>query len=209
MIAEPATTLTDFLLAILAWWWAWSLRQRGLKVERSRRFWACGMALQGAGAFLGGIFHGFPTPLGPEAGSLLWLLTLVLLSVASAAFVVGLGVAVLPARAARILLVAMGVKVTVYAVWIWQQNDFFPALCDQALGLSLLVVLLLLGRKYLRSVIPNIALGLMAIVLGGLIQQFRFGLHEHFNHNDIYHLFGGLALWCFFRAGRHLYDHVA
>lgn len=204
-MSEPVTTLTDFILAALAWWWAWNLRQRGRTIERSRRLWAFGLIAQGAGAFLGGLCHGFPSLLGPEASMFLWHLTLVLLGGASALFVSGLGIAALPARPASVLFGAMLVKFVAYAVWAWLRKDFALALCDQALSLLLLIGLLIPSRR--RPPTPFIAFGLLALILGGLIQHLRLGLHEHFNHNDIYHVFGALTLWCFYRAGRLMKDH--
>ncbi len=92
-----------------------------------------------------------------------------------------------------------------YAVWAWMRKDFVLALCDQALSLLLLIALSIPIRR--RAPVPFIAFGLLALILGGLIQHFRPGLHEQFNHNDIYHVFGALTPWCFYCAGRLLKDH--
>lgn len=205
-VAEPVTALTDFLFALLAWWCAWNLRQSGFRIEQSRRLWACGLGTQGAAALLGGIYHGFVAHFDPQIGSFLWHLTLILMGTASTLMVAGLGIAALSTRTARLLIVCLGIKLLCYIAWVWQRQDFFPALCDQAVGLFLLAGLAILGRHRLRSAILPIALGLCAIVVGGLIQNFRLGISQHFNHNDIYHLFGGLGLWCFYRAGPKLYD---
>jgi len=59
VIAEPMTVFTNFLLAAFAGWIAWRLRQPNGPRMISRRLWALGIALQGLGAFAGGIYHGF------------------------------------------------------------------------------------------------------------------------------------------------------
>ena len=39
-------------------------------------------------------------------------------------------------------------------------------------------------------------------VIGALVQMSRLTLHEHFNHNDLYHVIQLLALWLLYRAGK-------
>lgn len=198
---EPTTALTDFLLAGLAWWWAWRLRQPGPRRELSRRLWMWGIVAQGAGAFLGGVYHGFLPSLSSVAIALLWPATLVFLGGASTLLVAGLARAVLTEKVAHIWHLLLAAKFLVYAVIVSTRKDFLPALCDQGVALLLLVTLLILGRRLLGRITLLVGVGLVALVLGGVIQHLQIGLGEHFNHNDIYHVLGGLTLWCFYRAG--------
>lgn len=205
-MAEPVTTLTDLLVAALAWWWAWRLRQSGSEAQLSRSLWAWGLAVQGTAAFLGGIYHGFF--FNSAYAESLWRGTLILLSAASTLLVSGLSVAVLPWGAVCWVFVALSLKFFAYVSWIWPRKDFLPALCDQALALILLAALSLAGWRTQRPAVQLVLTGLTAFFAAALIQHFRLGVHQHFNHNDIYHLFGGLALWFFYRAGRLLRDTV-
>ena len=43
-----------------------------------------------------------------------------------------------------------------------------------------------------------VALSLVAAV----VQQMQWGLSAHFNHNDVYHVIQGAAIFLFFRAGQ-------
>jgi hypothetical protein len=38
-------------------------------------------------------------------------------------------------------------------------------------------------------------------VIGAIVQQQRLALHQHFNHNDLYHLIQIAGLWLLYRGG--------
>lgn len=197
---EPVTAITDFLVGLLAWWCAWSLRQRDGEAQLSRRLWAWGLAAQGAAAWFGGLVHGF------LLGPMFWRATLVLLGMATGLFVAGLGRAVLPAKAARILFILLAGKLAAYTAWIWNRSDFLPALYDQALSLLILIGFMVAGRRRVPELIPSLAVGLAALVTGGVIQYLHVGLSPYFDYNAVYHVFGAFSTWCFFRAGRAMRD---
>jgi hypothetical protein len=48
--------------------------------------------------------------------------------------------------------------------------------------------------------------GILVSFVASLIQQSGFALHQHFNHNDIFHVIQLLALWLLYRGGRLLDD---
>jgi hypothetical protein len=48
--------------------------------------------------------------------------------------------------------------------------------------------------------------GLLVSIIGLLLLQRRWGLHEHFNHNDIYHLIQMVGIYFFYRGAVLLHD---
>jgi hypothetical protein len=48
--------------------------------------------------------------------------------------------------------------------------------------------------------------GILVTVIGLLIQRRGWGLHEHFNHNDIYHLVQMVGIYFFYLGAIHLHD---
>jgi hypothetical protein len=46
--------------------------------------------------------------------------------------------------------------------------------------------------------------GLIVSAIGFAIQKIGWGLHEHFNHNDIYHVIQIAGFWCLFEGVRRL-----
>jgi len=209
VIAEPMTVFTNFLLAAFAGWIAWRLRQPNGPRMISRRLWALGIALQGLGAFAGGIYHGFAPIMSSELAAGGWLVTRLALGLATMCLVSGMGFVVLAAETAKGLWIVMAVKFLVYAVWCVRQPEFLPALVDQILSAVLLIALLLYGREQMGRACDLIAGGLAAIFVGGLIQFLQLAPHPQFNHNDLYHAFALISLACFYLGGRQLTDHAS
>lgn len=209
MIAEPMTVFTDFVLAAFAGWIAWRLRQPSEPRMLSRRLWAIGIALQGMGAFAGGIYHGFVPIMNAELAAGWCLVTRLFLGLATMSLVSGIGFAVLRARTARGFSIAMALKFCAYAAWCLRQPEFLPALVDQIFSAGLLIALLAVGRNLPGRVRGLIAGGLVAILVGGLVQFLHLAPHPHFNHNDVYHVFAFISLICFYLAGRRLTDRTS
>ena len=68
---------------------------------------------------------------------------------------------------------------------------------------SLLV--LVAGSASGRAVLfAPMALGLALVAAGLVVQRAGWGLHSHFNNNDVAHLLMTIALWPFHRAGLRL-----
>lgn len=55
------------------------------------------------------------------------------------------------------------------------------------------------GHRWLKG-------GILVSAIGLLIQQSGWSLHEHFNHNDIYHLVQMLGIFCLYRGAECLHD---
>jgi hypothetical protein len=55
------------------------------------------------------------------------------------------------------------------------------------------------GHRWLKR-------GLVISLVGVLIQVSGFSLHEHFNHNDLYHVVQMFGLYCFYRGALYLHD---
>ena len=55
------------------------------------------------------------------------------------------------------------------------------------------------GHKWLKA-------GLVVSAAGVLIQRIGIGFHEHFNHNDIYHLVQIVGIYFFYRGALCLHD---
>ena len=47
-----------------------------------------------------------------------------------------------------------------------------------------------------------ILVGFVVIILGTIIQMKKIGLHKHFNHNDIFHVFTMIAIYLIFEGLR-------
>lgn len=208
-IHEPATLVTDVLLAALAGWCAWRLARQqpaanrparrfdGLKAPSlSRGWWSGALALTAASAFVGGLYHGL-APNFPTLAGAWWKLTLLLLGLVSAAMALALAHEWAPASLRRWRLV-IGTKFALAAGVMLAHPVFVVAIVDYGLVLVAWAVAALLAR---RGWSGWMLAGIAFSVVAAAIQQLHWGLSPRFNHNDVYHVIQALALYAFYRAG--------
>ncbi len=179
-IHEPMTMATDYVLALVAAFFAASLWRRDVKL------WSLAFTFTALASLLGGTHHGL-------AIELLWKPTL---------YAVGLASLFLLAGAARPLLFVAALKFAAYAVWIVRHDEFRFAILDY--GLTLVFIGIAQAVAWFRHRAPSApwVLGSIGVsVAGALVQQSGFALHRHFNHNDLYHLIQMAALWMLYRGG--------
>ena len=196
-IAEPTTTVTDFMITAVAWWCAW--RHARLPARRSpQRLWAAGFAFIGLAALLGGASHGAALHLNDAQSFYLWKATVYSVGLSMLfAFAGTLEGTDLPGRV-RQLLHALNVGAfAVYAWWMLNHSDFVYVIFHYVP--TMLGVAALQTWAWFRHRAPGapwMVAGVMVTLLGAVVQQSGFTLHRHFNHNDLYHVIqiAGLAL---------------
>ena len=177
VIQEPMTVATDYVLAIAAAIFA-------ARLWRTNPMWSLAFLFTAAGSFFGGTYHGWPLLWALAIPVLLWKLTM--LSIGTASFF-------LLAGSSRSLLAFGAVKYIIYLGWILIHSEFTWVIIDY--GLSLLIVAIVVRTKWVIG-------SVIASVIGALVQQSGFALHEHFNHNDLYHAIQLVALWLLYRGGK-------
>ncbi len=182
-IHEPMTLATDYLLTIAAAVFA-------IRLWRTNRHWALAFLFTATGSFFGGTYHGFGPVLHVLTTIVLWKLTVYSIGLASFFLVLGSG--------RNLLLVAL-VKLIVYMSWMTAHSDFLWVIIDYGIALLIVAVVQLVRRgPSTRWVIGSIVVS----VIGALVQMSRLRLHEHFNHNDLYHVIQLVALWLLYRGGK-------
>jgi hypothetical protein len=182
-IHEPMTMATDYLLALAALVFA-------ARLWRGLRAWALAFFFTALAAIFGGTSHGFGPELLVLGQVILWKLTV---------FSVGLASFFLLSGAHPVLRVVGVLKLVVYASWMTTHDDFLWVIVDYG------ITLLLVGALELRQRGPGAkwVLGSIGVsVIAALVQASGFALHQHFNHNDLYHVIQIVALWLLFRGGR-------
>ena len=175
-VHEPMTFATDLMLTVAAIVFC-------ARLWRVHRMWALAFLFTGAGSFFGGMHHGFAHALTPSGSLVLWKATV---------FSVGIASFFLLAGSHRKLAIVAMVKLIVYLSWMITHNNFVWVILDYALTL-LIVGLVVRSQWVFASIIVS--------VIGALVQQSRFALHQHFNHNDLYHVIQLVALWLLYRGG--------
>lgn len=207
-ISEPMTMFTDYLVTLLAASLGIHLIIEGkARSTRSEILWGWAFMATALGALAGGTSHGFIEQLGDDGWQLLWRITVYSIGTASFLMLVGALVAALSGPWKRLLVLVALVKFGGYLWWMASHDDFRFVINDY--GSTMVVVLLLqLWLWWARRApsAPWVVGGIAVSFVASLIQQSEFALHQHFNHNDIFHVVQMLALWLLYRGGRLLED---
>lgn len=194
---EPATFLTDCLLAGLALFLAWRLRVPAPTV----RWWRRTFGLTAASAFVGGTYHGFGPNFSTALQSIWWLVTLWIISGVSACLALSLLHELAPARWQPLWRRVIGLKfaLALTAAIVWPV--FLVAIVDYGLALaSWLVAALAVCRPWRGWMLAGLGLSVGAAV----VQQSGWPRLPYLNHNDLYHLVQALGLIAFFRGARRM-----
>lgn len=194
---EPATFLTDCLLAGLALGLAWRLRAAAPAVQ----WWRRTLGLTAASAFVGGTYHGFAPNFGPTLQSAWWLATLWIISGVSACLALGLMHELAPPPRWRIWRRIIGAKFALAAAAAVAWPVFLIAIVDYGLALVAWLIAAHATRRPWRG---WMLAGLGLSVGAAVVQQSGWPQMPHFNHNDLYHLIQALGLIAFFQGARRL-----
>ena len=207
-ISEPMTMFTDYLVTLLAASLGIHLIIEGrARSERSEALWGWAFMATALGALAGGTSHGFVQQLGDEGWQVLWKVTVYAIGAASFLLLAGALVASLSDPWRRLLLLVAFLKFVGYISWMASHDDFRFVINDY--GSTMVVVLLLQIWQWWARRAPSapwVVGGILVSFVASLIQQSGFSLHQHFNHNDIFHVIQLLALWLLYRGGRLLED---
>ena len=180
---EPSTVITDYVLGAVSTWVAVRLFR---EESPAKKFWAIAFAALAVGAFLGGTWHGF------VHSELLWKATVLSVGFASFGMVAGSGYSM------RWLRVLAALKLVLYIGWMLFHSEFIYVVLDT--GIALIVVAAIHLWKWNGPMLAGVVLS----VLAGVVQASGFALHEHFNHNDLYHVMQTVAVLLLYQGAKRL-----
>ena len=209
-ISEPATLVTDYLLALftgvlgrrlgsIASAAEWS---GFIETARAQRWWSVAFLATAVAGAAGGTVHGFQHEMPRAATNLLWLVTLE--SLVLAAFAVVSAAIVLGGwgwRTRFIATFAAGVAFGSYGLWVIRNPVFLMAILAYGAAFAVLVGVRLFARPLDlggRLLLAGVVLSLIAAG----IQQSGVAIHRYFNHNDLYHVVQAVAVWFLYLAAR-------
>lgn len=209
MITEPATTLTDYAIAVESLIFTVLLvRTEQSHLQRSRQLWAATFACVGLAAFLGGTCHGFVNTLGNDVVKVLWQVMLCSIGIASIFMISATVISTLPQRWHGWFLIGISVKTFLYLLWAIQYTHYGYAVADYLS--AMLIVIFLEIRAIYKVINPSSAWWILAgICISGVavgVQGSGLAIAHYLNHNDLYHLVQMIALYLFYRAAICLKD---
>jgi hypothetical protein len=209
MITEPDVTLTDYGLALENALLTYLLYSQRDSHKSLRAWFALFFGSTSAAALSGGTVHGFFLDEASIGYAILWPLTLIAIGVtALAAWSIAARVQFSETTARWISFVA-AVEFAGYSAIVWFVAQTFTVAVANYLPATIFLLLAFISL-YRRADTQRrrIALGLWGLLLtfiGAALQQAEIALHpRYFNHNALYHLIQGVALFMIFLAAREL-----
>jgi uncharacterized protein DUF6962 len=195
LVAEPVTTLTDYALAGVAAVLCFFILKNNRAI--SARLWALAFAALAVAAFLGGTFHGLQI----EG---LWKPTVLVMGVASFGMLAGSAYTTATGNVRRALVIAAALKLALYEAWVLGHDEFIFVVADTASAFFAVAALhlLRLDNPASRWILGGVALSLVAAA----IQAGKVALHQHFNHNDLYHVVQIVAMLFFYAGAQRMAD---
>jgi hypothetical protein len=156
-------------------------------------------------SLLGGAVHGFFPDTESEARRLLWRATLLAILVTSlAAWNVGADL-ILTARSAMIVRRIAVLQLFIFSyIVIFVRDRFFIAIIAYLPATLMLLIGMIAGYRSRR--LPALRWGILGLSLtfvAAAVQRLNIAIHPHyFDHNALYHVIQGAALWMIFLGAR-------
>lgn len=202
-IAEPITTLTDYILAIECIVFMILL----VPIQQnSVRLWAAAFATAAIAAALGGTCHGFAPYLSQETLVNLWHLMMALLGFTSFFLLGGTVISALPRSSHLWLLGAIALKLGFHLYFTTETNNFLYAVSDYLSAMAIVFVLQLPDAfKRLTSAILIIS-GIVVSGIAASVLWIEVAAIDPLTPNDVYHLIQMIALYLLFRGAKLLKD---
>lgn len=207
-ITEPTTMITDYLLGLFTIVLALRLFKRnGGQAENSIRLWSAALTATAIAAFLGGTSHGFALHFSDFAKAAIWKTTVYSIGLASFFMLSGTLFATVANPLRKLLLGLILLKFLVYAGWMVSHDEFKYVIFDYAPAMLGVVLLQLYTySKWKHKSAPWLIAGVVVSFAAAGVQMSGFTIHQHFNHNDLYHVIQMGAIYLLYRGAGLLKD---
>jgi len=202
-LTEPMTMLTDCVLGLSSAWWSMRLRKCARRDgQKSIALWSAGFFGFALASFAAGTYHGLGQELEPSARASLWIFVALAMAVASGLMLCAAVIVSTSGAMRRALVVASIAKALAFAILGTQSDEYLLVIVDYGSAQLLILTLAAIGwRRDRAPSAPWIAAGVAVSAIAAGVQQSGFALHEHFNHNDLYHVIQLLGLYLLYRGG--------
>lgn len=204
-LTRPAVSLTDFALAIECAAFTVLLARLPATDTVLRRWFLVFFASVAAASLLGGTMHGFFEYSTSPFRTVLWTATLLSILVTSYAVWSIAAVMQLDARASQLVrwfAVAQMIVLTVVVLFV--TREFVIAIVAYLPAtLFLFLAFVLAYRRRRNPALASGVAGLALVFVGAAVQQLGVTIHPvYLDHNTLYHVIQGVALWLIYRAAR-------
>lgn len=197
-ILEPMTMITDFMIAAVAAFCFFSL-----KTHKASKYWRLAFLFLSISALAGGLHHGLAN-LWSESWSLnSWKLTV--LSIGGVSLSIAFeAIYRLKTQYQKQLRIFFVLKSIIYFVVVTFFSDQFLVVILEYLPnlLFLMFVCVYLFLKEKMQTHLYVVIGVVVSLLAVVIQMSQVSIHQHFNHNDLYHIVQIVGLIFYYKSAQ-------
>lgn len=202
-IQEPMTVLTDLFITLGGGYWG--IRLIGYPPDSMQFLWGWAFAGIAIGSLLGAIRHAGNQTLPTLAVRRLNRGTYLSIGITGYFLLAGTTRILLPEPASALLYIVYGL-ITVYFLFQVFRKMQYRIVVYYYLPILGYVLITMVNRIFINphTGAVEICWGILMSFLAAGVQLSGFSLHQHFNHNDLYHLiqlaglgliYQGLTLW--------------
>ena len=207
-INDPMTVATDYLITVVCLFFAYRLYVRyKADGQKSILLWSLAFLFTAIASLSGGTYHGINTMIPDTVLIILWKTTIYSIGLAGFTMLAGTVIATFIDPVRVLLLIFITAKFLAYGAWMVNHSLFLYVIVDYSSGM-LMLLLLQFYSYYWRydEKVKWLIGGVLVSFLAAAVQQSGIRLHEHFNHNDLYHLIQLAGLGLFYKGAVSLKD---
>ena len=200
LIYEPMTSITDFLIFIVACYYGWYT----LSLFKSvfHLIWSISFFVLGFGALLGGVRHGFGPNFSKTQKKIIWFLTLIFVGISSQCLFLSLFTLINNNSINLVVIIILFLHFLLFVFKVLKNDKFLNAI---KFYLPVLLISLIISL-YIFFVIGYtgamfISLGILVILVASLVQMSNIILHKHFNSNDFSHVLQIIGMYFLYIGG--------
>ena len=211
IIYEPMTTITDLLIAVIAFYYSKELTSIYINQLLNVQYhWIWTFRMLGLGAFLGALSHGIGPYCSVPIANMIWKFTTYSIGIMSYFMFLGMLHHLFEYDLAIRLKWVMMLFLVIYLYFMTRNDDFLYVI----LFYVPLMIIVLIGFMYSYINFNSdgstmLMMGVLISFIGAGVQQSGIALHEHMNYNDIAHIIQMVALWYFYQGSMVLKDGVS
>lgn len=209
ILYEPTTAITDLMVAVLAVYiarelHAWhNIRLMNVHWHLGWAFWSLSF-----GALMGAISHGLGPHFSENTQALIWKLTVLPIGFTSVFFLMGTLHHTIAFDSARWLYWVPVLFLAAYLFTIMKDDSFNNVVKFYGPVMGFVLAVMLYSHFGLGSPgAGQAALGLIITFAAAGVQVSGFSIHQHFNHNDLFHVIQMAGMYFIYRGSLELLDY--
>jgi len=200
LLYEPTTAITDYIIGVLGLVFGYQIFM--IPDSLFHFLWGNCFFAVSIGGLLGGTSHGFGPRFSKLIKTIIWRSTLLFVGITGLLLAMSAATFFMNEKGENAMMVTAGALLIIYFIQINTQDTFrhavkfyLPLMIISFVGF--LVAFITMG--FIGALFCSI--GLAVSLVASWVQVSGISLHQHFNHNDLFHVIQMLGMYLMYRGG--------